>query len=231
MLSFTITFDFIDHMLRIVASDGAQRAMPLHDGLSVAGFYDGLLALLKQLGIEVSILTKPFDNPSTIPFPEDTTHSRYDAEAVGRYHQVLLGVNAICQDFAGRFYGKSSPVHLFWHSFDLAVTRFSGRSAPDLPDADPVTCDAYSHEDISFAWWAGDPQTPFPAFYAYTYPEPENLAAQLLQPGAAFWQPSPRPARGGAGLLAKCLRGGLPFRRMGHARPGLSRVMKSACQY
>lgn len=191
-MTFTVDFDFVEHALVIRTSRGDQQRFPLQDGLSVAQFYTQFFAALDTLGIDVTIHAVPFDHKSTIPFAQDETHNSYDPDAVHRYWQVLMRVDAILKAFAARFTGKASPVHLFWHSFDLAMTRFSGEPAPALPDADPVTQDAYSHEVISFGWWAGDPHNPFPAFYSYTYPEPDNLPDQPLQPDAAYWQTSER---------------------------------------
>jgi hypothetical protein len=125
---------------------------------------------------------------SEIPFADDTTHSAYDPEYVQRFWKALIEIDTTFQEFRGRFLGKCSPVHLFWHSFDLAVTRFSGRTAPVSPDADPVTRAAYSHENISAGFWPGDGNMPEPAFYSYTHPEPDGLAEEPLEPKSAWWQ-------------------------------------------
>jgi len=124
----------------------------------------------------------------TTPFPADTTHAAYDPVYVVRFFKVLDWVDSVLEEFSGWYCGKQSPVHLFWHGFDLAVTRFSGRRAPPRAGADPVTAEAYSHEVISFGFWAGDDTTPFPAFYSYTAPEPPGLADQPLRPAAAAWR-------------------------------------------
>jgi hypothetical protein len=183
----TIDFNFIAHRLELTTSQGESRHIALHDGLTVAEFYTAVFDHLRALGVDVAIHAVPFDHKSTIPFAEDREHHHYDAEYVRRYWQVLVEVDQTLKTFGARFNCKISPVHLFWHSFDLAVTWFSGSPAPDLPDADPVTRDAYSHEVISFGFWAGDPQMRFPAYYSYTYPEPPGLTDQPLRPDSAAW--------------------------------------------
>jgi hypothetical protein len=146
--------------------------------------------------VAVDIRTEPFGVPMTTPFPDDAEHAGYDPDASGRYLQILQWSADVFEEFSGWFCGKTSPVHLFWHSFDLAVTRFSGRRAPDIPDADPVTAEAYSHEVVSFGFWPGDRNTRFPAYYAYAAPEPPGLRDRPLQPAAARW------IEQGAGSLA-----------------------------
>ncbi|TVR76361.1 MAG: hypothetical protein EA415_01280, partial [Sphaerobacteraceae bacterium] len=151
---------------------------------------------LDDLGLPVRIVDRPFDLTPATPFSQDHDHASYDADAVNRYWRVLVQADRIFQQFRGRFVGKSSPVHLYWHSFDLALTRFSGK-AVDLPDGtDPVTRDAYSHEVISFGFWPGDPKVREPHFYSYTAPQPDGLTDQPLQPEAAHWTSS------GSGSLA-----------------------------
>ena len=154
----------------------------------MAGFDRHLHQLLDQLGVDVAIREDPYGVPMTTPFPADTEHAAYDPEYVGRFFKVLDWVDTVLEEFSGWYCGKQSPVHLFWHGFDLAVTRFSGRRAPPRDGADPVTVEAYSHEVISFGFWAGDDTTPFPAFYSYTAPEPPGLADQPLRPAAAAWR-------------------------------------------
>lgn len=183
-----IQLDFVEHYVEVACTDGTARSFDLHDGLSVSGFYQKMMDALGGLGIDVAIRAEPFDHPhSTIPFADDTTHDAYDAEAVHRFWQVLTRVEPVFQTFRGRFVGKATPVHLFWHSFDLAYTRFSGRQAPAMPEADRVTQEAYSHEVISFGFWAGDDNVPEPAFYAYAWPEPDGLTDESLDPEAARW--------------------------------------------
>jgi hypothetical protein len=193
---FAIDFDLVDHALVTSASDGRRRRFDLEDGLSVAGFHDRLFADLDALGIEAPIRPVPYDTFSTEPFPTDVRHASWDREHVERFRRIHVAVDGVFQEFRGRFTGKSTPVHVFWHSFDLALTRFSGRPAPAREGAGRVEREAYSHECISFGFWTGDDRTPEPAFYSYTAPEPAGLADEPLAPGAASWTPA------GAGVLA-----------------------------
>ena len=187
--SFEIEFDLKSHKLEIRTSDGTVEDFALYDGLSVADFYSSLFANLAKLGIEPKIRPTPYDTISTIPFADDREHKAYDKEYVERFHRTLVLVNDILEEFRGRFLGKSTPVHMFWHSFDLALTRFSGRKAPAIDGANMVTREAYSHEVISFGFWFGDDKTvPAPAFYSYTAPEPAGLADEPLVPASAIWQ-------------------------------------------
>jgi hypothetical protein len=181
-----IEIDLTDHRVwaRTTASDAA---FDLHDGLSVAGFLDRLVEALDTLGVRVDIRAEPFGVPTTTPFAVDHDHASYDVEAVVRFLHILQWSADVLEEFAGWYCGKSSPVHLFWHGFDLAMSRFSGKRAPIRPDADPVTAEAYSHEVISFGFWAGDRSTPFPAYYSYTAPEPAELSRHVLVPGEAEW--------------------------------------------
>jgi hypothetical protein len=187
---FTIDFDFVDHQLRVQTADGAMVAFPL-EGKSVASFHRHLMEALATLGIAVTIaVPRPFDLPDAgRPFADDTEHASYDPVWVTRYWQVLSQVNLVLEEFAARFDGKVSPVHHFWHTFDVAHTRFSERQIDQPPDADPVTREAYSREVISFGFWFGDDAFPEPAFYSYTAPEPDGLADEPLQPAAAIWVP------------------------------------------
>jgi hypothetical protein len=187
-LDFDISFDFVAHELVVRTSRGEVDAFAVGEGLSVAGFYERLFTLLRGRGIEVRINAEPFGVPVTTPFAEDTEHDSYDREAVERYWAALRWIDWTLEEFAGWFCGKTSPVHLFWHGLDLAVTRFSGRWAPELPNADPVSREAYSHEVISFGFWLGDEKVRMPAFYSYTAPEPGDLAEQPLRPDSASWQ-------------------------------------------
>lgn len=186
--TFEIELDFVDHFLIVSSSIGEAQEFALEDGLTVADFYRQTFECLQDLGIAVDIYGKPFDLAITEPFATDTIHAFYDPEYVHRYWKILTQVDGVLKEFAGRFSGKSSPVHLYWHSFDLAVTRFSGRRAPDRAEADPVTREAYSHEVVSFGFWAGDANLRAPAFYSYTAPEPAGLSEQSLQPDTAFWK-------------------------------------------
>jgi len=168
---------------------GPSRLVAL-PGMSVAEFYREVLSSLAAAGIQVEIHPVPYDMPavSTTPFSEDNAHASYQKEYVVRYWRILNRVDGVFQEFRGRFVGKSSPVQLFWHHMDLALARFSGRATP-YPNATPVNRDAYSHEMISFGFWAGDDRVRAPAFYSYTYPLPEGLYAETLRPREAFWSP------------------------------------------
>jgi Family of unknown function (DUF5996) len=189
-VSFSIDFDFLDHDVVVRTDRGDVERLALRDGLAVAEFHDRLLGLLSAVGVEVEIRAEPFGVPMTTPFAEDREHASYDADAVHRWWRIVAWVDWVLEGFAGWFSGKSSPVHLFWHSFDLALTRFSGRRAAPMPQADPVTQEAYCEEVISFGFWAGDDRVAEPAFYAYTAPEPASLAEQPLQPDQASWAES-----------------------------------------
>jgi len=189
--SFQIDFDFIDHTLRISTSDGAQRQFALA-GKSVASFYVAVLAGLSALGIDVAIDEMPNELPDPIRFSQDDQHASYDPEAVRRFHQILKNCDRVFKQFRTGFLGKASPVHFFWGSFDLAVTRFSGRAAPrhpggvpNLPDA--VAHEAYSHEVSSAGFWPGGGAIDYPAFYCYAYPEPPGFRATKVRPDAAFF--------------------------------------------
>jgi hypothetical protein len=190
-LAFEVDFDFLDHALVVRTDRGESRSFTLQDGLSVADFDRRFHAALAELDLDVPIHESPFGVPTTTPFPEDTEHASYDPEYVVRFWRALEWIDGVLDEFSGWYCGKVSPVHLFWHSFDLAHTRFSGRRAPSLPDADGVTREAYSHEAISFGFWAGDASNRFPAFYSYTAPEPAGLMDQPLRPEAAAWVTAP----------------------------------------
>jgi hypothetical protein len=185
--NFEIEFDFLEHALKISTNQGDERRIALVDGLTVADFYRQVFENLAALGIEAKIRAVPYEAPSKTPFAEDTENKSYDKEYVERFRRILIGVNDVFEEFRGRFTGKSTPVHLFWHSFDLALTRFSGKPAPVRDEAGSVEREAYSHEVISFGFWAGDDNVPAPAFYSYTAPEPAGLTGEKLQPEAAIW--------------------------------------------
>lgn len=184
--SFEIEFDFIAHSLNVRTSTGDSHSLILSE-MTVADFYDEFMRVMGTLGIEPHILAKPFGIASHEPFPNDRAHGTYDRDAAHTFWRILLAADGIFKEFRSRFIGKCSPVHFFWHSFDLAVTRFSGRRAPIAKDADPVTREAYSHEVISCGFWAGDDKVSFPAFYSYVHPEPAGLASTPLSPEAAWW--------------------------------------------
>jgi uncharacterized protein DUF5996 len=180
--TFQIDFDFVDHALVVRTSDGRGHAFELADGVPVADFDIRLHEALSELGVDVEIREHPFGLPITTPFPEDREHASWDRDAIERYSSILDWSDSVFEEFSGWFSGKTSPVHLFWHSFDLAVTRFSGRPAPPI-DADAVTREAYSQELISFGFWAGDDNVPDATYYSYTSPEPEGLRDQPLPAG------------------------------------------------
>ncbi len=194
--SFEIEFDFINHRLNIITSNGDIRSFSLHDGFSVSEFYSKVFANLSALGIEVKILAVPYGTFTIEPFATDTKHSSYDKKYIEKFRQILISINGVFEEFRGWFIGKSTPVHLFWHSFDLALTRFSGKPAPIREGAGMVEREAYSHEVISFGFWAGDDNVKEPAFYSYTSPEPSGLTEEILMPEAAYWGNS------GGGALA-----------------------------
>ncbi|MBZ9645617.1 DUF5996 family protein [Streptomyces sp. PSKA30] len=185
---FTIDFDFVDHRLVVTTLDGEERSFPL-PGQSVASFHDATLAALTALGVRVDIaIPRPFDLPDAgRPFAEDTEHATYDPVAANRYWQVLSQVASVLEEFAAGYSGKTSPVHHFWHTFDIAHSRFSGRRIDQPRQADPVTREAYSCEVISFGFWFGDDTFTEPAFYSYTAPEPAGLAREPLSPASARW--------------------------------------------
>jgi hypothetical protein len=181
--TFEVTIDFLDHALRVQTADGRNRAFALGDGMSVSDFDAQIHATLAELDIDVEINELPFGVPMTTPFPQDMEHASWDREAIERFGRVLDWSDFVFEEFSGWFNGKTSPVHLFWHGLDLAVTRFSGRPGPAL-DADAVTREAYSHEVISFGFWAGDDTVGDATYYSYTAPEPEGLREQPLSAGS-----------------------------------------------
>ncbi len=186
---FEVQFDFLRHVLSIQTSEGHSRTIALVPK-SVADFYREFLSQLRDLGIDIEIWRMPVEIPNPIPFDQDTQHASYDAAAVTRFWQALVTVEKIFQEFRAGFVGKVSPVHFFWGSFDLAVTRFSGRRAPERENADPITRDAYSHEVISAGFWPGGGEVKGAAFYAYAAPEPAGFPNAPVRPKSAFYSPS-----------------------------------------
>lgn len=190
--TFQIDFDFIDHRL-LVTTNGSETGGLRLEPKSVAAFYRELMRELERLEIAVRIVARPNELPDPIvPFGADETHAAYDAQAAERFWRILVQADRVMKLFRSRFIGKSSPVHLFWGAMDLAVTRFSGRKAPEHPGGIPnlpdrVTRDAYSHEVSSCGFWAGSPPVDYPAFYAYAYPEPQGFAGAAVRPGGAFY--------------------------------------------
>ncbi len=183
-----ILFDFIDPNLVMSTSQGETRILPLRPQ-TVAAFYREVMQTLKELGVEVKIWPVPVELPDPIPFEQDTVHNSYDRDAVERFWHIFSWADAVLREFRAGFIGKSSPVHFFWGSFDLAVTRFSGRRAPERPGADRITREAYSHEVSSAGLWPGGGAISSPAFYSYAAPEPPGFAAQPVKPAQAFYHP------------------------------------------
>ena len=181
--AFELEFDFEQHRLVLRIAKEREQFLPL-TASPVAEFYRQFMALLHTAGIEVNIWKMPVEVPDPIPFDEDTVHASYDRDAVERFWQILVSAGTVLNEFRSRFIGKCSPVHFFWGSFDLAVTRFSGRRAPDRPGADAITREAYSHEVSSAGFWPGAGLGD-PAFYSYAAPEPEGFSSAKVSPQAA----------------------------------------------
>jgi len=190
--AFQIDFDFIDHELRIRTSDGAAHSFALRPQ-SVADFYREFMAALRSLGIEVNIMTRPVEVENPIPFDQDYKHASYDGEQAHLFWLALAQADRVMQQFRSRFIGKCSPVHFFWGGFDSAVTRFSGRRAPEhasVPNTpDFIVQEAYSHEVSSAGFWPGSAAAPEPVFYSYAYPEPDKFSAWRAQPDEAYYSP------------------------------------------
>jgi hypothetical protein len=184
--SFEIQFDFLKHILEIHTCDGATAVLDLAPR-AVADFYADFMNALRSLGIRVKIWPMPVEIPNPIRFDQDRVHASYDPEYVHRFWRALVSADAVFKEFRSRFIGKSSPVHFFWGSFDLAVTRFSGRRAPERPGADAMTREAYSHEVISGGFWPGNEGVIDAAFYAYAAPQPPGFAQAKIRPAAAFY--------------------------------------------
>ena len=188
---FQIDLDLVDHRLAVTASDGRSGGFAL-EPQTVASFYHRLMGELSRLDLAVRIVARPNEVPDPIPFPVDDVHREYDAGAVHRFWRMLVQAERVMLQFRARFIGKCSPIHLFWGAMDLAVTRFSGRVAPQHPGGIPnlpdrVTREAYSHEVSSCGFWAGTPPVDYPAFYAYAYPEPPGFPEARVRPEGAFY--------------------------------------------
>jgi hypothetical protein len=188
---FEVQFDFIEHQLVIQTDQHTSRTLAL-EPRSVADFYREFMAALATLGIKVKIWKMPVEIANPIPFDRDTQHASYDREYANRFWRILVVSDAIFKEFRAGFIGKSSPVHFFWGSFDLAVTRFSGRRAPQRPEADAITREAYSHEVISCGFWPGGGDVKEAMYYAYAAPEPLGCAQQPVRPAQAFYHPQLR---------------------------------------
>ncbi len=184
--AFELRFDFLGHQLVLETSDGLLKTLPLAPR-SVADFYGEFMGMLESAGIEIKIWKMPVEITNPIPFDQDREHRSYDPIAVEKFWHILLSVDAVLTQFRAGFIGKSSPVHFFWGSFDLAVTRFSGRPAPPRPGADMITREAYSHEVSSVGFWPGGGDVKEAAFYSYMAPEPQGFKEARVQPDAAFY--------------------------------------------
>lgn len=189
--TFQVDFDFIDHRLTVQSSDGGVGGLPLQPQ-SVAVFYRRLMEEMGKLGLHVNIYGQPNEVVDPIRFDQDETHRAYDREYANRFWRVLVQADRVFKEFRARFIGKCSPVHFFWGAADLAVTRFSGREAPQHPGGIPnlpdwVTREAYSHEVSSCGFWPGGGPIPYPAFYSYAYPEPVGFSEAPVKPDAAFY--------------------------------------------
>ncbi len=184
--TFEVTFDFVEHNLSIRTSEGTTKALPLIPR-SVAAFYREFMACLHTLGIEVTINPLPSEVQHPIRCDVDEVHASYDPVYAQRFWRILMQTDTVMQRYRSPFLGKSSPVHFFWGSFDLALTFFSGRRAPERPGADRMTREAYSHEVISCGFWPGDDRLRAPAFYSYTSPEPPGLPTASFRPEEAFY--------------------------------------------
>jgi len=189
--SFEIAFDFNEHSLDITTSEGYRHRIALRPR-TVAEFHDAVMAALREAGIRVEINEFPSEIPGAIPFSRDRTHAAYDAEYAERFWRALVQADRVFKQFRTGFVGKSSPVHFFWGSFDLAVTRFSGRPAPPHPGGvpglpDEVVREAYSHEVSSAGFWPGGAGIDYAAFYSYAYPEPDGFRSSSVEPRSAFF--------------------------------------------
>jgi hypothetical protein len=190
-LTFQIDFDFVSHQLTLETSNGQTGSLPL-EPQSVATFYRRLMDEMRKLDLRVNIYKKPNEVPESIPFDQDETHKSYDRDYANRFWRILVQADRVFREFRGRFIGKTSPVHLFWGALDLAVTRFSGRTAPQHPGGipnlpDSVTREAYSHEVSSCGFWPGGGPIPYAAFYSYAYPQPAEFSKASVKPAEAFY--------------------------------------------
>ncbi len=188
---FQIDLDMREHAVRLTGSDGKEASISLTAG-SIADIHAAMMEALAGIGVAIRINTMPSELPDAIRFDADTQMRPYDPAAVEAFHAALLAMTPVFARYRTGFLGKASPVHFFWGSFDLAVTLFSGRTAPRHPGGvpglpDPVTCEAYSHEEASAGFWPGSDAYPRPAFYAYAYPAPEGYADAAVKPDAARW--------------------------------------------
>jgi hypothetical protein len=186
---FDMEFDFISHVLRVRTNDGGEHDIPLGPR-SVADLHDETFRVLSSLGIVCRIWPVPVEIENPIPLDRDEEHRSYDRDSVERFWRILALTHGVFTQFRSEFIGKCSPVHFFWGSFDLAVTRFSGRPATLPPTADSITREAYSHEVSSVGFWPGDNRLALPAFYSYAAPEPDGFRTAAVSPAAAYYHPS-----------------------------------------
>ena len=247
--NFEIQFNFLDHKLEVITSNGLYEMFALRDGLSASDFYKKVFAILDKLGIRIKIIAHPYDivdkgNPITAPFEQLAKYHSYNAQYVHRFWQILAWTSEVFNEFSGRFYGKTSPPQLFWHHLDIAFTRFCGKKGPPLPaDSTIANRDAYSHELISFGFWAGDEKVRGAAYYSYTYPSPNDLDKEKLEPASAKWVDSngspmallmyddllaeQDPHRALLDFLESCYMAGAKFRRWdiaGNTCPPISEI-------
>jgi hypothetical protein len=184
-----VDFDFLEHRLHVRSSDGGTAGFALSHRPACADFYADFFTALGKVGVSVNIRPEAFDLGNSPALDCDRVNATYEADAVERYWRVLASTQRVLTRLQGSFLGKASPIHLFWHSLDLAHARYSGKSAPVAEGADAVSAEAYSHEVIAFGFWPGDDKTTaYPAFYSYTAPEPESLREQPLPVAGAEWQ-------------------------------------------
>ncbi|PKL77616.1 MAG: hypothetical protein CVV25_14175 [Ignavibacteriae bacterium HGW-Ignavibacteriae-4] len=186
--TFEITLNVHSKSIQIESSKGESNELALNDGYTVGQFYKDIMAIIDSWGQKLKFIPKPLDLIIETPFAEITEYHHYDWDAIHKFWQMMLWNDGIFKEFSGRFYGKTCPVHLYWHHLDLTVTRFSGKSLPPMDaGARILEKDAYSHEVISFGFWAGDDNMREPAYYSYTYPSPDGLGDEKLEPESAFW--------------------------------------------
>lgn len=186
--TFSINLKVLDDEIQVRKSTGELKSFALEEGTNLGTFYKRLMEIMDQLSIPVKINSRPYDLDIADKFSEITHLHHYDPDYVRAYWKAFRWTDGVFKEFSGRFYGKTCPVHLYWHSMDLAVTRFSGKKAPPMPEEARISDkDAYSHECISFGFWAGDDNVQEPAFYSYTFPSPEGLDNQPLEPKEANW--------------------------------------------
>lgn len=185
---FEVNLNIKKSRVELTSSWADDVQIPLKDGITVAEFYQLFCMHLREIGVEVDIIPRPFDLPIKESFDKIMQYHHWDINYIQRFWRIMLWVDGVFKEFSGRYYGKTCPVHIYWHHMDLTVTRFSGRKAPAMDaGASVVEKDAYSHEVISFGFWAGDENTPAPAFYSYTYPSPDGLDQEKLSPSTAQW--------------------------------------------